>query len=301
MQGKNKIFALDIGTRSVVGVILEPAEKGYHVIDMVMKEHENRSMLDGQIHDVLSVSTIIKEIKKELESRHGQLKKVCVAAAGRALRTETASASIYIKGKPIISKEDILHLELMAVQAAQEKAAVKEKPDKNYQYYCVGYSVLYYRLDEEEIGSLIDQQGEKAAVEIIATFLPRVVVESLIAALHRAELEMDALTLEPIAAIQVLIPASMRHLNLALVDIGAGTSDIALTDSGTVIAYGMVPVAGDEITETLSDQFLLDFSVAETVKRQLHTGTSVKLTDILGVEHELPSSEIIQQIDSAID
>lgn len=66
---------------------------------------------------------------------------------------------------------------------------------------------------------------------------------------------MDALTLEPIAAIQVLIPKSMRRLNVALVDIGAGTSDIAITNEGTVTAYGMVPKAGDEITESVSEKF----------------------------------------------
>ena len=107
-------------------------------------------------------------------------------------------------------------------------------------------------LDDEVIGNLIDQQGDDAAVEIIATFLPRVVVDSLIKALHRADLELEALTLEPIAAIDVLVPPSMRRLNVALVDVGAGTSDIAITDSGTVIAYGMVSAAGDEVTEALA-------------------------------------------------
>ena len=67
--------------------------------------------------------------------------------------------------------------------------------DKHQNYYCVGYSVLNYQLDDEEIGNLIDQQGEEASVEIIATFLPRVVVESLIAALHRADLKWRPLPL----------------------------------------------------------------------------------------------------------
>ena len=80
---------------------------------------------------------------------------------------------------------------------------------------------------------------------------------------------MEALTLEPIAAINVLIPPSMRRLNVALVDIGAGTSDIAITDAGTVIAYGMVPIAGDEVTEAISDHYLLDFPMAEKAKREL--------------------------------
>ncbi|WP_108671317.1 cell division protein FtsA [Peribacillus acanthi] len=294
------LFALDIGTRSVVGIILEKINESYHVKDILSKEHTERAMLDGQIHDVLAVSKVIQDIKIELEAKHGPLNKVCVAAAGRALKTERAKVSVDIAGKPMISKDDILHLELTAVQAAQSEVAEKGMGEQSFHYYCVGYSVLYYHLDGQEIGSLIDQKGEKASVEIIATFLPKVVVESLISALKRADLEMQALTLEPIAAINVLIPPSMRRLNVALVDIGAGTSDIALTDMGTVIAYGMVPIAGDEITEAISDQLLLDFPLAEEAKRQLLTQDQIKVTDILGFETEIYRTEVVEQISPAL-
>ncbi|MEH7886027.1 cell division FtsA domain-containing protein [Bacillus sp. JJ1609] len=301
MQVKDKLFALDIGTRSVVGIILEESDGRHEVIDILVREHEERSMLDGQIHDVLSVSEIIQDIKYELEASHGPLTKVCVAAAGRALKTERSKAIVDIVGQPMLSKQDILHLELTAVQLAQAAVAGERNNDNSHHYYCVGYSVLYYQLDGEEIGSLIDQRGNEASVEIIATFLPRVVVESLLSALDRAGLEMDALTLEPIAAINVLIPASMRRLNVALVDIGAGTSDIALTDAGTVIAYGMVPVAGDEITEAVSDEFLLDFPLAEKAKRELTEQEYIKITDILGFEEEISKEEAISRISPAID
>ncbi|PWW26158.1 cell division protein FtsA [Cytobacillus oceanisediminis] len=301
MYDQKKLFALDIGTRSVVGIILEEHEGQYHAQDIVVKEHAERAMLDGQIHDILAVSRIISEIRGELETKHGPLKKVCVAAAGRALRTEWAQASININGKPMMQKQDILHLELSAVQLAQAIVAEKHEIEKSYYYYCVGYSVLYYRLDGEEIGNLIDQQGEEASVEIIATFLPKVVVESLISALQRAGLEMEALTLEPIAAINVLIPPSMRRLNVALVDIGAGTSDIAITDMGTVIAYGMVPVAGDEITEAVSDHLLLDFPLAEKAKRDLHVHDTITVTDILGFETEISKVDLVEQISPALD
>lgn len=303
LNGKNKLFALDIGTRSCVGIILEEQGKeNYAVTDILTIEHDERSMLDGQIHDVPAVSNVIKQIKSEMEKEHGPLKKVSVAAAGRALKTERAEFTVQISGKPMIQKQDILHLELSAVQKAQAAAASKhQRGGSRHYYYCVGYSVLYYRLDGEEIGSLIDQQGDTASVEIIATFLPRVVIESLTAALNRSHLEMDALTLEPIAAINVLIPPSMRRLNIALVDIGAGTSDIAITNSGTVTAYGMVPIAGDEITESICDKYLLDFPIAENIKRQLTESTIVTITDILGFRTEISPEEIIQKITPAIN
>ncbi|MGE7182516.1 cell division protein FtsA [Peribacillus sp. NPDC006672] len=296
---KEKLFALDIGTRSVVGIILEKEHESYNIVDILSQEHSERAMLDGQIHDVLAVSKVISDIKSQLEEVHGPFKEVSVAAAGRALKTERAEMAINICGKPMLKREDILHLEFSAVQEAQTIVAKQNSSQSTY--YCVGYSVLYYRLDGQELGSLIDQSGDEASVEIIATFLPKVVVESLLAALKRADLEMQALTLEPIAAINVLIPASMRRLNVALVDIGAGTSDIALTDSGTVIAYGMVPIAGDEITESISDCLLLDFPLAEQAKRDLTNQEHIMVTDILGFTNEFPREEIIQNIHPALD
>lgn len=257
-------------------------------------------MIDGQIHNIVSVATVISEIKAILEERHGALKKVSVAAAGRALKTMEGSMTIDIAGKPLFTSEDINRLELAAVQQAQQKLLSSASAADDY-YYCVGYSVLHYKLDGDEIGSLIDQAGRTATAEVIATFLPRVVVESLLSALKRAELEMEALTLEPIAAINVLIPPSMRRLNVALVDIGAGTSDIAITNNNTVVSYGMVPIAGDEITEALSNNYLLDFPVAELAKRSLATDETISITDILGFEQQVPSSEVIAAIKPSIE
>lgn len=295
-----KLFALDIGTRSIVGIILEQSGEQYHVADILVKEHKERAMVDGQIHNVLLVAQLILEIKEELEKTHGPLTKVSVAAAGRSLKTEQAITKIDIKNRPIFTEDDISRLELQAVQQAQQQLLQNKEEGSQNHYYCVGYSVLFYRLDGEEIGSLVDQQGEEAEIEVIATFLPRVVVESLLAALKRANLEMEALTLEPIAAINVLIPPSMRRLNVALVDIGAGTSDIAITDQGTIVAYGMVPTAGDEITEALSDTYLLDFPIADLTKRKLQTDEEILIQDILGFDQYFPRNEIIDSIRPAI-
>ncbi len=258
-------------------------------------------MIDGQIHNILSVANVIIEIKDILEKKHGPLKRVSVAAAGRALKTSEGSMAVDISEKSLISIEDTNRLELAAVQHAQQKLLASNTVSKDDYYYCVGYSVLHYKLEGDEIGSLIEQAGRSASVDVIATFLPRVVVESLLSALKRAGLEMEALTLEPIAAINVLIPPSMRRLNVALVDIGAGTSDIAITDNNTVIAYGMVPVAGDEITEALSNHYLLDFPLAESAKRKLSTEVEIAMTDILGFEQNFASSDVATVIKPAVD
>lgn len=300
-EAEHKIFALDIGTRSVVGIVLEKKkDEKFQLVDYVKVEHKERSMVDGQIHDVLAVAHVIKEVKLELEKRHGQLKKVAVAAAGRSLRTKRAVISKEIAGRPLLTRSDILALELEAVQVAQANIAEELADQKHSNVYCVGFSVIQYKLDDEPIGNLIDQRGKTVSVEIIATFLPRVVVDSLISSLKRADLEMKALTLEPIAAINVLVPTTMRRLNIALVDIGAGTSDIAITSEGAITAYGMVPCAGDEITEALSQQYILDFPQAELIKRKLYCEETIAFDDFLGFQHVMESKKMIEEITPAI-
>ncbi|HWR30523.1 MAG TPA: cell division FtsA domain-containing protein [Negativicutes bacterium] len=298
---KKLLFALDIGTRSIVGLIGEKIDQGIRVLGAVRHEHTTRAMLDGQIHDVPEVAKVIRNIKLKLEKDFGPLHEVAIAAAGRALSTLNASAELDVHSRGYLTLQEERTLELTAIQSAQKQLATSRVVNDPASYYCVGHSIVNFSLDGTIMKTLVGQRGHKAAVEIISTFLPRQVIDSLQAAVLNAGLEIGTLTLEPIAAINVLIPPTMRHLNLVLVDVGAGTSDVAVTRNGSVVGYGMVPIAGDEITEELSGQHLLDFKVAETLKRRL--GRNVKhlnYVDILGLKHSSPPEDIIRGITPAV-
>ena len=93
------------------------------------------------------------------------------------------------------------------------------------------------------------------------------------------------MTLEPIAAINVAIPENFRMLNIALVDVGAGTSDISITREGSIIAYGMIPYAGDELTELIVQQYLVDFQTAEKMKLASSSEDEVTYEDIMSISH----------------
>ena len=126
-------------------------------------------------------------------------------------------------------------------------------------------------------------------------------VNALLSVLKHAELEPASLTLEPIAALEASVPAGMRQLNLALLDIGAGTTDIALVRQGRVFAYGMAPLAGDKITDAICQKYLLDFAVAEAVKKKLAQQDEVTFTDILGNKQRLASERIIASLSELIE
>lgn len=288
------IFSLDIGTRKVVGLVAEKSKDGLKIIDLEVIEHKSRTMLDGQIHNIDEVTKIVVDIKEKLKKRLNiSLSKVGVAVAGRALKTVKAKIEKEVSLNEEITNDAVRNIELEAVSSILYDA---DNDLGEGDYYCVGYSVVYYELDGMFIGNLTGHFGRTMAVEVIATFLPRVVLNSMLSVLRRAKLEAINLTLEPIAAINVIIPADVRRLNLALIDIGAGTSDIALTKNGMVFAYGMVSEAGDEITELICEKFILDFNTAEAVKRMLTKQQNIKFRDILGREHELNSSTIIEAI-----
>lgn len=297
------VFVLDIGTRTVMALLASLADGNLSVSHLLYKEHKTRSMLDGQIHDVGQVAKIIAELVEEIRVASGQeLKQVAVAAAGRSLKTVKGNAKIKHPASTAISKGDLLALELQAVQEAQQALpkGLTSTP-LSQQYYCVGYSIVEERLDGIRLGSIVGQKGQEAEVDVVATFLPRIVVDSLQSAVESVGLELVSITLEPIAVANLVLNPTMRRLNLVLVDIGAGTSDIAVCGGNTVSAFGMVPMAGDEITESLSDHYLLDFNKAEEVKRQVEILAEVATTDVLGFEQNLPSQEIKGILDPAVD
>ncbi|MFH1239196.1 MAG: cell division FtsA domain-containing protein, partial [bacterium] len=299
----------DIGTRKVAGIIAQVDNTGLDmkipgtlkILDCEILEHRTRAMMAGQIHDIEKVAEVVQQIKEALEQRTGEkLTKVAVAVAGRVLKTLRAGTSQEISFDEEIKAEDVFNLEMAAVQNILGNLAEQKNMDLSNNFYCVGYSVVCYRLDGQKIENLIGQKGSAMEVEVIITFLPRIVLESLFSMLKRVNLEVSFLTLEPIAAINAIIPQDMRRMNLVLIDVGAGTSDIAITEEGSIINYGMVAHAGDDITERLCERYLMDFNSAERIKRQLSGEQVMAFTDIFGRQREFNSTVIADNLSTAV-
>ena len=298
-QEKDLIFALDIGTRSIVGVVGRTVGDRFKVLDIEMAEHGKRAMMDGQIDDIRQVSTLARTVTGRLEERLGvRLERVCVAAAGRALRTQSGSFTIELSGEQAIEAEEISRLEAGALSVAEE--ALQTDEEERRQFFLVGYTVAQYRLDNYPLANLQFHNGQRAEADVVATFLPGEVVESLYAAMRGAGLQVASMTLEPIAAMNAAIPAELRLLNLALVDIGAGTTDIALCKEGSVVGYTMATVAGDEITEAIMRALLVDFKTAEQIKRALGEEEEIHYRNILGVEEPISREEVAAIIEKPL-
>ena len=294
VQADNMIFSLDIGTRSIIGMVGVVVEDKVKIVAIEKEEHSERAMIDGQIENIEKVSALAKKVKKRLEDKvHAKLKRVSVAAAGRALRTSRVDYEMVLQGPQVIDDEVINRLEAGAISKAEAQFdAENEAQEDTRRFYLVGYTVCQYYLDQYMISSLKDHRGKHIKVDLIATFLPSEVVESLYTTMNKIGLEVASITLEPIAAINAAIPENLRLLNLVIVDIGAGTSDIAACTSGSVTGYTMATIAGDEITEAIMKEFLVDFMTAENMKAQIETEEEITFTDILGFERKASKEEL---------
>lgn len=296
------VFGLDIGTRSIVGTVgYRTGTDRFVVVAQKSLEHTTRAVIDGQIHDIATVADEIASVKKRLEEKIGQkLTNVSIAAAGRVLKTETVYVEHEMQSETRVTKEHIHSLDSIAVEKAYDRIR-RQNDHKDKHFYCVGYSPVKYYLNGYPMEMIEKHMALSIGVEMIATFLPDEVVDGLYQAVEDAGLHVASLTLEPIAAINVAIPERFRLLNIALVDVGAGTSDISVVKEGSIIAFGMMPLAGDEITEAIAKRYLTDFETAEKAKKAADRKKMVTFKDIMGETVKVSQEEIHEVAAQAID
>ena len=206
---RQAVFALDIGTRSIIGMVGIPNGERMQIAAIEKVEHSERAMIDGQIENIDQVSRTARVVKEKLEKRLGcKLARVAVAAAGRSLRTESVTYEMELEEVSRITAETVSRLEAGAISRAEQAFFGREEGGEQ-RFYLVGYSVSRYYLDDYILSSLIDHSGRVLKADVIATFLPSEVVESLYSAMHKIGLEIASLTLEPIAAINAAIPENI--------------------------------------------------------------------------------------------
>lgn len=294
-KNKGYVFGLDIGTRSIVGTVgYRVGTDRFIVVAQESMEHTTRAVIDGQIHDIPTVARMIAVVKNRLENRlHQELSDVSIAAAGRVLKTKQVHVEQEFPPDTKVKKDHIRSLDMRGIEQAYTEIR-KETEDAAQHFFCVGYSTVQYYLNGYPMEMIELHPANSIGEDLLATFLPEEVVDGLYSAVEEVGLRVASLTLEPIAAIDVAIPEKFRLLNIALVDVGAGTSDISIVKDGSIIAFGMIPLAGDELTEAIAQNYLTDFETAEKVKRDCARGEKASFINVFGDTVEADQKEIVE-------
>ncbi len=252
---KKMLVGLDIGTSKVVAVVAEVDAEG--VVEIVgIGSHPSRGMKKGVVVDIESTVTAIQRAVEEAELMAGcQIHSVYVGIAGSHIRSMNSHGIVAIREGEVVKAD--LERVLDAAQAVAIPADQK----------------VLHVLPQEY---LIDNQGGikeplgmsgvrlEAKVHLVTCAVNA--AQNIEKCIQRCGLAVDGIILEQLASNYSVLTDDERDLGVCLVDIGGGTSDIAIFTDGSIRHTGVIPVAGDQVTNDIAMALRTPTQHAEEIK-----------------------------------
>lgn len=267
------MIALDLGTRSIICA----EHEGDIVRRVVLAEHKSRAMQGGNIYDFGAAVENLRQVRERMGLAAGT--PVSLAIAGGQLFSKRFTVNL--AGPGPWSETDL---------AAAEKEAARDivASRKHGRQVLLGIARAGFTCAGRAVGSLVGMEGENASYEALATYLPLDHVKLKARAVAAAGFAPERITVEPLAISAALFGGELPPSLIALIDIGAGTSDIALIGADGLLGVTSVPFAGDTITDAVARAFGLAYLAADAVKRD----PGVTVTDLWGASQQFTAERV---------
>ncbi len=250
------IVALDIGTNKICAIIGENTPDGLNVIGMGTRPA--KGMERGIVRNVESVSDCIREAIEDAEvmSNH-EVTSVVASISGSNVKSMNSNGVARITS-PQISDPDI--------DAVLDSAtAVVIPPDRRFLHVIA----QEYKIDgTNATRTPRGQTGVRLEATLHIVTCATTAAQSIVDACNRCGLEVDDIVLSPLAASEVLLKDGEKELGCVLIDIGRGTTDIAIWKNGVLVYTYVLDIAGEHITSDISSAFTIGTADAETLKIQ---------------------------------
>src|SRR5210317_788611 len=255
VQDKKMIVGLDIGTSKVVAIVGEiDTEGGIEVVGI--GSNPSKGMKKGVVVNIESTVQSIQRAVEEAELMAGcQIHSVYVGIAGSHIRSLNSHGIVAIKDREVYS----LDLERV-IDAAQAVAIPADQ------------KVLHilpqeYVIDNQEgIKEPLGMSGVRLEAKVHLVTCAVNAAQNIEKCIHRCGLEVDGIILEQLASNFSVITDDERDLGVCLVDIGGGTSDIAIFTDGSIRHTGVIPIAGDQVTNDIAMALRTPTQHAEEIK-----------------------------------
>ena len=287
---KGKILlALDVGTKFVKAVIFKVIDNQVNVIGYAKTAQQSNSMHSAMIvnlQNVISTTDICVgkalNMAEELEGEDFDLPdKVILGIAGELVKGVTIVAD-YDREKPDkkISEKEIEEVKDMVKEQMFEKvhADIARELGLNFdQVEEINTKVVSAYIDGVKIDNPLGFTGTKAQLSIYSTFSPSLHLNSLKELADQLGLEIDELVVEPYAISRSIKDSHKETFSGIIIDIGGGTTDVALVQKGAVMGTKMYAFGGQVFTKRLSKDFEISMDEAETLKLDY---SAQKLSDI---------------------
>jgi cell division protein FtsA len=268
---KEVILALDIGTEYVKAVAARVNDK-LEIVGATKIHQPLSNMHAGAIADIGGVSGIVEQALIEVEKQAKvTIKKVVVGIAGELIRGET-STIIYRRKTPeeritIEEMENIVEKVETRVSEKMQKQIAIETSSPDTKIRLVNSALVGIQIDGYKINNPIGFQGKEVAVQIYTAFSPLVHIGAIEKVCDELDLELMAVATEPFAVFRAVTGNDISsQLTAILVDIGGGTTDVAVVDDGGVEGTKSFAIGGRSFTRQIASELDVDYEIAEEMK-----------------------------------
>lgn len=255
-QAQNKmIVGLDIGTSKVVALVAEIDPNGELEI-IGMGSHPSRGMKKGVVVNIESTVQSVQRAIEEAELMAGcQIHSVYVGIAGSHVRSLNSHGIVAIKDGEVIEAD--LERVLDAAQAVAIPADQK----------ILHILPQEYVIDNQEgIREPMGMSGVRLEAKVHLVTCAVNAAQNIEKCIKRCGLDVDEIILEQVASSYSVLTDDERELGVCMVDIGGGTSDIAIFTEGSIRHTGVIPIAGDQVTNDIAMALRTPTQHAEEIK-----------------------------------
>lgn len=276
IKPENILLALDIGTEFVKAVIAEKTNDDNLNIIGVGKEHQNMgNMYAGAIADIQSVVSTCEKALSRAEEMAGVVSKTCVVGiAGELIKGNTRTVRYRRKdsNKPIADNEmqQIIQKvqEKAGEQAKQEIALETDNPEVEVRL--INSAIVSLSIDGYKVSNPIGFKGSDLMIQFYTAFAPLVHISAIEKVCAELNLDLLAVAVEPFAVCRACLGNELEsNFSAIVMDIGGGTTDIAVVDDGGVEGTKMFGIGGRSFTHQIANRTGLDYDTAEAVKLQI--------------------------------
>ncbi len=255
-QAQNRmIVGLDIGTSKVVALVAEVDANGD--IEIIgMGSHPSRGMKKGVVVNIESTVQSVQRAIEEAELMAGcQINSVYVGIAGSHVRSLNSHGIVAIKDGEVIDAD--LERVLDAAQAVAIPADQK----------ILHILPQEYVIDNQEgIREPLGMSGVRLEAKVHLVTCAVNAAQNIEKCIKRCGLDVDEIILEQVASSYSVLTDDERELGVCMVDIGGGTSDIAIFTEGSIRHTGVIPIAGDQVTNDIAMALRTPTQHAEEIK-----------------------------------
>src|SRR5215475_9906738 len=258
-KGPEPVVGLDVGTTKICAVIGRPKPGGG--LDVIgVGSAPSRGLRRGVVVNIDSTVEAIKQAVADAEQMAGvDVERVWAGVAGGHIRSLNSRGVVAISGRE------------REVSAADVERAVEAARAINVPQDCEIIHVLPQTFavdDADGVREPIGMSGVRLEVEVHIVTAAVTSIQNVVRAVNRAGLTVQDVVLEPIASAEAVLFPDEKELGVVLIDIGGGTTDMALFRDGAVWHTAVLPLGGDHITNDVAVGLRTPMSDAESLKRQ---------------------------------